>query len=285
MGKMFRIGFVTALVATVFGFGGWMVASQWSAKADARPAARPAPRAASKAATPYDRVYKNIYYKVPPGYVAFENGNGVYMVPEDALNAGKIPGALAITGGLELNDPVRAALEGPNKLAMVQALALKAAGDEDNPNPQMTPATQLNVSSNSGYTAYSVLTLTKDRTSGEKRYTQSILMFAGGRVEIVLRVGNGSEENYNKLGVGVDDLLKTVELRTAGAPPPTRLAAALPTDFAAIAPKAKPAQSAGASGQSGGGGNCHIVQRRSCSGGFASGMGYFCNTYPQRVCN
>jgi hypothetical protein len=30
---------------------------------------------------------------------------------------------------------------------------------------------------------------------------------------------------------------------------------------------------------------CRIVQRQMCSGGIGTSLGYFCNTYPQQVCD
>lgn len=52
-GKSLRLGVVAASVAMLFAVGGWMVASNWAARADARPA----PRATTK----YNRTFGNIF--------------------------------------------------------------------------------------------------------------------------------------------------------------------------------------------------------------------------------
>jgi hypothetical protein len=279
-----------ALVGAVLGGGGWMLASQ--SEADAAPGNKAAARPV--AATKYDRVTAsgNVFYKVPAGYSAVQQKGGVIMVRQADIVSGNVNGYLILTDGFPLDASTRAKFKASGKDVAVQAIGIAAGGLTDVEGVKMSPPQRGNSDpARDGYEAYGLVSISDDEAAGAKRYAQYAIYLVGDRAEIAMRVAYGSQERLEPLLAGMDALTASMEFRNAGAPAPARLATALPTNMAAIMPKPKPvprqtADGGGSGAKSGGGGrNCRIVQRQMCSGGFASGMGYFCNTYPQQVCN
>ena len=289
-GRMWRVALPAALMGAALGGGGWMLASQGGAEAAPRKAAaRPA-----VGATKYDRVTVsgNVFYKVPAGYRAVQQKGGIIMVRQADIAAGNVNGYLILTDGFPIDASTRAKFKASGRNVAVQAIALAAGGLTDVEGVKMSPPQRGNSDpARDGYEAYGLVSISDDEAAGTKRYTQYAIYLVGDQAEIAMRVAYGSQERLEPLLAGMDALTASMEFRSAGAPAPTRLAGALPTNMAAITPKPKPvprqtADGGGSGPKSGGGGrNCRIVQRQMCSGGFASGMGYFCNTYPQQVCN
>jgi hypothetical protein len=273
-GKLFRVGLLGALVGALLG-GGWTLGEA---------------EATAPAVTRYDRVFGNIFYKVPAGYRAAQQRNGVVMVRQAALAAGDLNGVLLITPGFPLNAKLQAQMRENGKKTFVQAIAIASGNLAEDPTAQLSDPQLANDPQKDGYEGYLLVSKSVDKDAGTSRFAQYAIYLTGDRAEVVMRIGYGSQARLDALASGFEALVSAMGFRNAGAPPPSRLAAALPGDLAAITPKPRsaspPAQAAGASGQPRrSGGNCRVVQRQMCSGGFASGMGYFCNTYPQTVCN
>jgi len=90
--------------------------------------------------------------------------------------------------------------------------------------------------------------------------------------------GYGAPADLDTQLPGFAELTASVGYRNKAAPAPKRLAPPLPTQLAAImeAPQTAAPQS---------GKRCRGVQRQMCSGGIGTSFGYFCNTYPQQVCD
>ena len=267
--RLWRAALPATLVGAVLGGGGWVLASQGGAEAAARKAAaRPA-----VVATKYDRVTDsgNVFYKVPAGYVAVRQKGGIIMVPRADIAAGELNGYLLLTDGLRLDAGMKAKMKASGKRAAVQAIAAAVGGLADDPNAKLTPPQPGNSDpARDGYEAYQLVSISDDKAAGKRRFTQYSIFLIGDRAEIAMRVAYGSQERLEPLLAGMDALTNSMEFRNAGAPPPARLAAALPTDLTAITPKPKPApaQSAGSRNtKSGSGGrNCGVTQyRQQCS--------------------
>ncbi len=266
-GRLWRVALPAALVGAVLGGGGWMLASQGGAEAAARKAAaRPA------AATKYDRVTDsgNVFYKVPAGYVAVRQRGGVIMVPRADIAAGELNGYLLLTDGLRLDAGMKAKMKAAGKATAVSAIAIAVGNLADDPGAKLTPPQLANDTAKDGYEAYTFVSKSEDNDAGKKRFTQYAIFLVGDRAEIAMRVAYGSQEMLEPLLAGMDALTASMEFRNAGAPPPARLAAALPTDLTAITPKPKPvpAQSAGSRNTKNGSGgrNCGVTQyRQQCS--------------------
>jgi hypothetical protein len=275
--KWFRVGLFGVLVGALLS-GGWTLATLGGTEA------------APPAVTRYDRVFGNIFYKVPAGYRAVQQRHGVVMVPQAALAAGDLHGVLLITPGFPLNAQLKAQMREHGKKTFVQALAIASGNLAEDPNTQLSDPHVANDPQKDGYEGYLLVSRSVDKDTETSRFAQYAIYLTGDRAEVVMRIGYGSQARLEALAPGFEALVRALGFRNAGAPPPARLAAALPGDLAAItsAPRSAPppAQTAGASGQPRrSGGTCRVVQRQMCSGGVASGMGYFCNTYPQTVCN
>jgi hypothetical protein len=283
---MWRVALPAALVGVVLGGGGWMLASQ--SEADAAPGKA---AARSVTATKYDRVTAsgNVFYRVPAGYKAVQQKGGVIMVPRADIAAGELNGYLLLTEGFPLDANVQAKFKASGKNAAVQALAIAIGGLADDPNAKLSVPEQVGNPARDGYEQYTLASRSEDKDAGKTRFTQYVIFLTGDRAEIAMRVAYGSADKLDGLTSGLNALLTSMEFRNAGATAPSRLAAALPTDLAVITPRPKPVPVETADADDGppkgGGKQCYTVQRQSCSGGFASGMGYFCNTYPQQVCN
>lgn len=246
--------------------------------------------AAAAAATRYDRVFGNIYYKVPAGYRAVQQKNGIVMVRQSDLASGNLGGVLLITPGFPLDAKIKAKIRTNGKKATVQAIAVAAGNLTEDPGATLTDPQPVNEAAKDGYEAYSLISRSRDKDAGKTRFSQYLIILTGNRADVVMRVAYGSQANYDALNAGFDALAKSIEPKNSGAAPPARLAGPLPTDMAAITPKPAPGQFAG-TGKAGpkpgakGGRSCRIVQRQICSGGIGTSLGYFCNTYPQSICN
>jgi hypothetical protein len=275
---MWRVAFPAALMGAVLGSGGWMLASRGGAEAAPRKAAG----RSALAATKYDRVTDsgNVFYKVPAGYVAVKQRGGVIMVPRADIAAGNLNGYLLLTDGLQFNAGMKAKMKASGKNAAVQAMAIAIGNLAADPNAKLsTPQPGNSDPARDGYEAYNLISISEDNDAGMKRFIQYSIYLVGDRAEIAMRVAYGAQQRLEPLAAGFEALNVSIEFRSNGAPPPARLAAALPTDLAAITPKPKPApaQSAGTRQSKGGGGgrNCGVTQyRQQCS---YIGAGAFAN--------
>lgn len=279
-GRIWRVALPGALLGSVLGGGGWMLASQGGAEAaPGRPAV--APR--------YDRVFGNIYYKIPAGYRAVQQKDGVIMVRQSDLVSGNLGGVLLITPGFPLDAAIKAKIKANGKKVTVQALAIAAGNLAEDPKAKLTEPQSVNDAAKDGYEGYSLISRSQDKNAGKTRYTQYLIILTSNRADVIMRVAYGSQTNYDVLNAGFDALARSIEPKNSGAPAPTKLAGPLPSDMAAIMPKPKPAPAqvagAGKTAPKSGGRSCRIVQRQMCSGGIGTSLGYFCNTYPQSVCN
>ncbi len=285
-GMLFRVILPAALLGTGMGVGGWMIASNWNAQAATRaPAAkaRPAP-----GATKYDRVLGNIYYRVPPGYRAVQTGGGVYMVRASEVDAGNVTGGLLITPGLPFNAELKQKLQSVSKKEFVQAMALLLTGlADDAETTKMTDPQLGNDPAKDGYEGYTVIVESKATEAGQTRHMQVAVVLSGDRIEGFMRLAYGEITNLEALTPGFQALASSIEFRNTGAPPPTRLAAALSTNLAAIRPKAPAAQSASGAITStakpgkGRPKSCAVYYRQQCNfTGVGAFQNYNCFTVP-----
>ncbi len=282
-----RVGLPAALAGAVLGGGAWMLASQGGAEAAPRnAAARPA------AATKYDRVSAsgNVFYKVPPGYAAVQTKGSVIMVRQADIANGDFNGYLLLTDGFTLNAATKARFEAAGKPEAVKALAIAAGGLESDQDAKLSAPQLANDPAADGYEGYLLASQSQDKGAGKTRFAQYAVFLVGDRAEVAMRVAYGSSKALEALGTDFDALLKVMEFRSAGATPPARLAAALPTDLAAITPKQAKSgsSSAQASGNaaSGAGVVCRVeTQYRTYFGNMAGGMPT-ATRYPvtQRIC-
>ncbi len=285
-GMFFGVLVPAALLGTGMGVGGWMIASNWNAEAATRaPAAKARPAAG---ATKYDRVLGNIYYKVPSGYRAMQTGGGVYMVRASEIEAGNVTGGLLITPGLPITAQLKQQMQSVSKKEFVQAMALLLTGQADDAeNTKLSDPESLNDGAKDGYENYSVIVISKDKDSGKMRYVQLIVTVTGDRIEGVMRLAYDNVTHLEPFTAGLQALGDSMEYKNAGAPPPTRLAAALPTDLATIRPKVAPAQSASSASDSsaqpvkGRPKSCAIYYRQQCNyTGVGAFQNYNCFTVP-----
>jgi hypothetical protein len=219
-------------------------------------------------ATRYDRLFGNIYYKIPAGYRAVQTQGGVVMVRQVDLTSGDLGGVLLLTTGFALPTSIKAELR-TNRPNAISAIAIASGGLAEDPDAKLSDPQLANDPAKDGYSGYLIASRSKDAATGDQRFTQYAIYLVGDRAEVAMRIGYGSQERLEPLGSGFDALLQSMEFRSAGAPPPARLAAALPTDLAVITPKPKPASSQGAGAattRSGGGGrSCAVRYRQQCS--------------------
>jgi hypothetical protein len=95
-----------------------------------------------------------------------------------------------------------------------------------------------------------------------------VILVTGERAEVIMRVAYDSKARFDSMLNPFNALITSIEPGNSGAPAPTRLAAALPTDLAAITPRPKPApkQNERAAGDpaktNGGGRNCQVQYRQ-----------------------
>lgn len=205
--------------------------------------------------------------------------------------SGNLQGVLVVSRGLPLTPELRKELKEKGKSIFVQGIAIALGNLAADPRAKLSNPAPVNNPAQDGYEAFALNGQAYDSDAGQKRFTTFVVVITPSRVEAFMKVGYGSEANAKALDSGFEALTGSAEFRDAGARAPSRLAPPLPTNLTALAPApARPAAPAASDDESpatarGGGGNCRIVQRQMCSGGIGTGLGYFCNTYPQRVCN
>lgn len=263
--RMWRVALPATLVGAVLGGGVWMLASQGGAEAAAR-------KAAPVAATKYDRVTDsgNVFYKVPAGYVAVKQKGGVIMVPRADIAAGEINGYLLLAEDFALDAETQAKFKASGRKTAAQALAINAGNLADDPNARFTEAQLSNNNpAADGYEVYLLVSKSEDKDAGKTRYTQYAIAFVGDRVAIAMRTAYGSTERLEALGEAFFALTTSMEFRNNGAPPPTRLAAALPTDLAAITPKEESLSS--------------TRESENAGNGASSGPGVVCRNEPRLI--
>ena len=248
----------------------------------------PASAASQNRAVHPTRSLGNLLYAVPPGYEAVSAAGGVMMARRSEVRSGNISGIIAIAHEIRPDPKVRASLRGKSKAEIAQALAIAAGSLERDPGAKVSPATLINDAARDRYEAYRAVTISKDENAGKTRYSAVFVIFPGDLIHVVSANGFGSEQALTAINPGVNALLASIEFRNMGGRVPRFAEPPLPSSFAPPAPPKPPVVQTprarpGPTGRDGG--SCRIVQRQMCSGGFASGMGYFCNTYPQRVCD
>ena len=200
---------------------------------------------------------------------------------------GELNGYLLLTDGLQLDAGMTAKMKAAGKTATVSAIAVAVGTLADDPDAKLsTPQPGNSNPARDGYEGYVLVSQSQDKDAGKTRFAQYAVFLVGGRAEVAMRVAYGSRDKLDPLLAGMDALTYSMEFRNAGAPPPARLAAALPTDLAAITPKPKPAPaqsaSAGGSQSKGGGRNCGVTQYRQQCGYVGAGpyANYSCIPVP-----
>lgn len=274
-----------ALLGAALGAGGLMLASRGSgivAPSNAAPT--------KAAATRYDRLFGNIYYKVPAGYRAVQTKGGVIMVRQADLISGELGGFLTITQGFPLDAKIKAQFKANGKKTAIQAIAIAVGNLADDPDAKLTEPQLVNDAAHVGYEGYSLQSRSQDKDAGKTRFTQYVIILTADRADVIMRVAYDSQANYAAFNAGFESLATSIEPKNSGAPPPARLAAALPTDLAVITPRQEKAggSSAQASGNaaSGAGVVCRVeTHYRTFFGNMAGGMPT-ATRYPvtQRIC-
>lgn len=246
-GALVRGSIVALIVAGALGAGGWTFALQ-SQAAPAQP-------------TKYDRVLNNVFYRVPPGFRAVRQGGAVLMVPGADLSRGEFNGFLVLTEGFALDSRNRALFKGKSRPTIVQALAIASGGLADVPGVKMSVPKLVSNPATDGYEAYLLNSESKDSDAGTDRFAQYAVFITGDRIEVAMRVAYGSAQRFASLATAFDALLHSMEFRNAGAPPPSRLAAPLPSDLTSITPRPAPVARGSAAASNGGQGETGVVCR------------------------
>ncbi|MBL0000422.1 MAG: hypothetical protein IPO97_05055 [Sphingomonadales bacterium] len=187
------------------------------------------------------------------------------MVRQADIANGDFNGYLLLTDGLQLDAGMKAA----GKTVAVSAIAAAVGNLADDPDAKLTAPQLANDPAADGYDGYVLVSQSQDKDAGKTRFTQYAVFLVGDRAEVAMRVAYGSRDKLDPLLAGMDALTYSMEFRNAGAPPPARLAAALPTDLAAITPKPKVNELAGHSGDG--------------SSASTSGAGVVCRNEPQLI--
>lgn len=229
----------------------------------------------------YDRNFQGaVYYRVPDGYRGAETRNGIVLARQEDLKSGNPKGFLLMSPLLTLDDGLKAELEqkGPENLAL--AVAFAVGGLLDDPDARYATPQRVNDPAVDGYSVYRLASTSKEKGSGKTLVQQFAVILLGDRLLSVVAKGFDSTENAQLIEPGFVSLVQSIEFPSNGAPPPASPATGkLASSLEALFPRPK------AGGGGGGGGNCRTVTRQMCSGGIGTSMGYFCNTYPQRVCS
>jgi hypothetical protein len=182
------------------------------------------------------------------------------------LISGELGGFLTITQGFPLDAKIKAQFKANGKKTAIQAIAIAVGNLADDPDAKLTEPQLVNDAAHDGYEGYSLQSRSQDKDAGKTRFTQYVIILTADRADVIMRVAYDSQANYAAFNAGFESLATSIEPKNSGAPPPARLAAALPTDLAAITPKPKPAPaqsaSAGGSQSKGGGRNCRVTQYR-----------------------
>lgn len=277
--RLFRACLSAALAGAIVGGGGWALLVRHDGEAMARPTAG--------VTTRYDRVFGNVYYKVPAGYRAVQQAGGVAMVRNADALANNIQGVLLISPGLPLTAQLRKELKAKGKPAFVQGIAIAFANLAKDPNAKLSNPAPVNDPAKDGYEAFALKGESFDSDAGQKRFTVFVVVLTPSRVEAFMKIGYGSEANLNALDGGFDALTGSAEFRDAGAPPPSRLAPALPTSMAALTPTPAPRPAPSARGDAtpapstGTGRSCGVRYRQQCSyTGAGAYQSYNCFSVP-----
>lgn len=225
----------------------------------------------------------NLVYAIPPGFEAVGNPDGVMMAPTGQVAARHITGLLLIPKGFRPDAALRAQMRARGARAAAQAVVLAVSKAQTDPEARISPAELMNDVAKDGYEAYRVVVVGRDVEAGTERYAVYVVAFPGDWVHVLAAMGWGSSAALEAVAPGLVSLLASAEFRNRGATLPEPAAPPLPSSFSALRPRADQRPSAPA--QPRGQGNCRVVQRQMCSGGFGSGLGYLCNTYPQTVCD
>jgi hypothetical protein len=228
----------------------------------------------------------DLLYAVPDGFQAVGGADGVMMARTAEIEAGTITGMLVVPRALMPDADSRAEQVKAGPAATAQAVAVAVGNLAAIPDARMSEATLMNDAARDGYEAWQVVTVSEDPDAGKTRYSAFVVVFLPTQIQVLSAHGFGNEQALADLGPGFTALLASSEFASLGGRVPAPELSALPPDFAALMPP-RPAESAagGASGGASGGTGCYTVQRQMCSGGIGSGLGYFCNTYPETVCD
>ena len=229
---------------------------------------------AQAAALPYDRsLGTNLFYKVPDGFRAARQPSGVAMTKADGT-----PGFLLVAEEI----PLTADLQRQPGATLAQALVIQLGGFTNDASAKISTPEQRSARARDGYDLWKVVSRNLDPATRQTRDCLYAVVFVNRQAQLFVACGFGGGA-LDRLTPGFNELLASASFRSLGATPPPKGAPPLPTDLAALAPKAPTPAAAPAAAKSGR--QCRTVQRQACSGGIGTSLGYFCNTYPQRVCD
>lgn len=276
-----------ALALSLSGIWAMLPAIGDAAMAQARPKGR------APAGPRYDRdVGGKIFYRIPPGYKAISQDGAVVMFRQAELAAREIEGFLLITPPTPLDNKVRRNLEKVGKAEFARQFAANISNIDKDKDSSLGAAVQIRSQEKDGFDAFSVAASALDEDAGKTRHSLYIVVYAGSDVYLLMSAGFGSQALLKAQQPGFTALQASLGFAATGAQPPARQAPPLPTDVREILPPDPPQQAARqnpepppARPRSSGKGQCYTVQRQMCSGGIGTSMGYFCNTYPETVCD
>lgn len=228
----------------------------------------------------YDRAFGNLLYAVPADYAAIQQPAAVTMARRDELARGDLTGALVVPKEIVLTADLKRQLAAAGHAASAQALAIAAGDLAKDSRARLGDARLVNRPQADGYEVWQVDSQSFDAIARQDRYARTVVVFVKDRAHLFIAAGYGSDRAFQAQLPGFTALLQSGEFRNQGRPLPARPTAPLPGAFPkADAPAQPPPSGARAAGR------CRIVQRQMCSGGIGTSLGYFCNTYPQRVCD
>jgi hypothetical protein len=227
----------------------------------------------SVAAPSYDRVYGNLLYRIPSGYRAAQQQGGLFMARQDELGRGELSGVLIVPQEI----PLAGELARQPRAALAAALAATAGQLATDPKAQVSPPRLTNRPQDDGYEVYEIDSRSFDASARRERYARTLVVFVKDRIHLFIVAGYGTERAFQGQLPGFAALVASGEFRNQGRPLPPRQP---PLPASLVPVQAAAPQRPGTEG-----GRCRIVQRQMCSGGVGTSLGYFCNTYPQRVCD
>lgn len=228
------------------------------------------------AATAERTLGANLVYRVPAGYSAVQQPGGVLMGRDADLAQGKITGLLLTVPEISVDAATAQQIAQTGRPTFAQALAISAGNFSSDPNATIGSAQR--IATAVGET-YRLDTTSFDRDAGQQRHSRFEIVFVGDVIHIFIAAGYGAPESLTAQLPGFASLRSSARYRNQGAPAPRDTPPPLPTDLAALTQQPAPQAEAAQSGKI-----CRIVQRQMCSGGIGTSLGYFCNTYPQQVC-
>jgi hypothetical protein len=235
------------------------------------------------------REFGNLLYTLPAGFSAAGGAQGIMLASTPEVERGNVTAIIAIPREMKPDAKLKSLLKGKSKGQIAQAVAIAVGNLQQDSRAKFSDAVLVNNAALDGYEAHRVITNSFDKDAGKQRYSAVFVMFPGDLIHVVSANGFGSEKALESISPGLNALLGSIEFRNKGGVASGTRQPALPTSFATLAKPTAPragsssARAPAAKGRRGG--SCRIVQRQMCSGGFGSGMGYFCNTYPQSVCD